>query len=48
MERTKFSMTKRSKVNFYKIKKLFKIDDRDLNKILVSKKEPYCKKRSFK
>ena len=26
--------------NFYRNKKLFKIDDIDVNKILVSKKEP--------
>ena len=26
---------------FYKNKKLFKIDDIDLNKVLVSNKEPY-------
>ena len=30
--------------NFYKNKILFKIDDIDVNKILVSKKEPYSKK----
>ena len=28
-----------NKSNFYKNKKLFKIDDIDINKILVSKKE---------
>ena len=33
---------------FYKHKKLFKIDDIDINKILVSKREPYYKKSSFK
>ena len=37
-----------SKSNFYKNKKLFKIDDKDVNKILVSKKEPYGKTNSFK
>ena len=31
--------------NFYKTKKLFKIDDIDANKILISKREPYGKKR---
>ena len=36
-----------NKSNFYKNKKLFKIDDIDVNKILVSKKEPYGKKNSF-
>ena len=33
---------------FYKHKKLFKIDDIDINKILVSKREQYYKKSSFK
>ena len=33
-----------SKNSFYKNKNLFKIDDIDFNKILVSKKEPYGKK----
>ena len=37
-----------NKSNFYKNKKLFKIDDKDVNKILVSKKEPYGKTNSFK
>ena len=32
------------KRNFYKNKKIFKIDDIDINKILVSKEEPYGKK----
>ena len=32
----------------YKNKKLFKIDDIDANKILVSKKEPYDTKKSIK
>ena len=43
-----FNDKKINKNNFYKIKKLFKVDDLDLNKILVSKKEPYSKKMSFK
>ena len=30
-----------NKSNFYKNKKLFKIDDIDVNEVLVSKKEPY-------
>ena len=34
--------------NFYKNKRLFKIDDIDINKILVLKKESYGKKNSFK
>ena len=43
-----FNDKKINKSNFYKNKKLFKIDDIDINKILVSKKEPYGKKSSFK
>ena len=34
--------------NFYKNKKLFKIDDIDVNKIVFPKKESYCTKKSFK
>ena len=42
-------MTKRSKkVIFTKNKKLFNIDDIDVNKILVSKKEQYGTKNSLK
>ena len=37
-----------NKNSFCKSKKLFNIYDIDVNKILVSKKEPYGKKRSFK
>ena len=37
-----------NKSNFDKNKKLSKIDDIDVNKILVSKKELYSKKSSFK
>ena len=33
-----------NKSNFYKNERLFKIDEIDDNKILVSKKEPYGKK----
>ena len=33
------------KSNFYKNKKMFKTDDIDVNKILVSKEEPYGKKK---
>ena len=36
------------KSNFYKNKKINRIDDIDVNKILVSKKEPYGTKNSFK
>ena len=37
-----------NKSNFYKNKKLFKIDDIDVNKILVSKRESYGSKGAFK
>ena len=39
-----FNDRKINKRNFYKSKKIFKIDNLDVNKILVSKKEPYGKK----
>ena len=39
-----FDDKKINKSNFYKNKRLFKIDDIDVNKILGSKKEPYGKK----
>ena len=39
-----FEDKKINKTNFYKTKKLFKIEDIDINKILVSKKESYGKK----
>ena len=45
MERTN---KKINKSNFYKKRKLSKTDDIDVNKILVSKKESYGKKSSFK
>ena len=44
----KFRKQKKIKSNFCKNKKVAKIDDIDVNKILVSKKEPYCTKNSFK
>ena len=37
-----------NKNNFYKNKKLFKIDDIDINKILVSKKQSYDTKNLLK
>ena len=37
-----------NKSNFYKDKKLFKIEDIDINNILVSKKESYGTKNSLK
>ena len=36
-----FNDKKISKSNFYKNKKLFKIDNIDVNKTLISKEEPY-------
>ena len=43
-----FENKKINKINFYKNKKLFKIEDIDIDKILVSKKESYGKKNSLK
>ena len=43
-----FDDKKINKSNFYKSKKLSKIDDTDVNKISFSKKEPYGEKSSFK
>ena len=43
-----FNDKKISKSNFYKNKKLFNIYDIEVDKILISKKEPYGKKSSFK
>ena len=43
-----FDDKKKKKSDFYKKnKKIFNIDDIDVNKILVSKKEPYGKNNSF-
>ena len=39
-----FDNKKINKSNFYKTKRLFKIDDINIDKILISKKEPYGKK----
>ena len=39
---------KNLKSDFYKNKKVTKVDDSDVNKILVSKEEPYSTKNSFK
>ena len=44
----KFRKQKNKKSDFYKNKKVTKIDDIDVNKISVSKKEPYGAKDSFK
>ena len=43
-----FGDKKIKKTNFYKSKKVTKIDDVDVNKILVSKEEPYGTKNSFR
>ena len=43
-----FDNKKIKKTEFYKNKKIFNIDDIDVNKILVSKKEQYGKYNSFK
>ena len=45
---TNFEDKKTNKSNFYKNKKLFKVEDIDINNILVSKKDSYGKKNSFK
>ena len=42
-----FGDKKIKKCDFYKNKKVSKIDDIDVNKILVSKEEPYGTKNSF-
>ena len=44
----KFRWQKNKKSNIYLNKKVVKIDDTDVNKILVSKEEPYGTKNSFK
>ena len=41
----KFQRQKNRKSNFYKNKKITKIDNIDVNKILVSQKEPYGTKK---
>ena len=45
---TNFNNEKIKKSDFYKNKKIFNIDNIDVNKILVSKKEQYGKYNSFK
>ena len=44
----KFRWQKNQKSDFYKNKNVAKINDIDVNKILVSKEEPYGTKNSFK
>ena len=41
-----FNDRKINKSNFYRTKILFDMDDIDVNKILISKKEPYGKKNT--
>ena len=43
-----FEDKKIKKTDFYKNRKITKIDDIDVNKILVSKNKPYGTKNSFK
>ena len=43
-----FENKKIKKVTFIKTKKINSINDIDVNKILISKKESYCTKNSFK
>ena len=43
-----FDDKKINKSNFYRNKKPFIIDDIDVNKILISEKEPYSKRSSFR
>ena len=43
-----FNDKKIKKSNFYKKKKVFQTDNIDVNKILVSKKEPYGTKNALK
>ena len=46
---TNFDDKKIEKSDFYKEKKnIFNIDDIDVNKILISKKEPYCRNNALK
>ena len=44
----KFWPQKIEKSDFYENKKRFRIDDIDVNKILLSKKEPYGINKTFK
>ena len=43
---TDFKDKKINKKDFYKTKKLFKINDIDINKMLISESEPYGKKNA--
>ena len=48
MERREFRRQKNQKCDFYKNKKVAKIDDIDVNKIFVSEEQLYSTKSSFK
>ena len=48
IRKNKILTTKNQKSGFYKNKKVFEIDDVDVNKILFSKKEPFGAKNSLK
>ena len=43
-----FDNKKVDKRNFYRYKRPLSLDDIDVDKILISRKEPYAKKSSFK
>ena len=43
-----FGNKKINKSNFFRTKRLFKTDNIDVDKILISKKEPYGTKKAFK
>ena len=42
-----FNDKKINESNFYRGKKLFKVDEIDINKILAFQKELYCKKKTY-
>ena len=42
-----FDNKKVEKIDFYKNKKLHQVNNIDVNKIVISKKEPYDKKNAF-
>ena len=42
-----FNDKKINESNFYRGKKLFKVDEIDINKILAFQKELYCKKETY-
>ena len=42
-----FNDKKINEINVYRGKKLFKVDEIDINKILAFQKELYCKKKNY-